>query len=70
DVSIAYVVLKPFKLPAGMYGGNMAQFYVPKGVAFPSGELGHSTIYDFNTLTCTGSLCDHAASPIFIETTY
>lgn len=70
DVSIAYVVLKPFKLPAGMYGGNMAQFYVPKGVAFPSGELGHSTIYDFNTLTCTGSLCDHAASPIFIETKY
>jgi len=70
DVSIAYVVLKPFKLPAGMYGGNMAEFYVPKGVDLPSGELGHSTIYDFNTLTCSGSLCDHSATPIFIETKY
>ncbi|MDR2364772.1 MAG: hypothetical protein LBD68_02815 [Zoogloeaceae bacterium] len=51
----AYVVLKPFTYPAGLYGGNLANFFIPKGVPMPEGNPGHSRIYDFNTLTCRGS---------------
>ena len=53
-----YVVLKPFRLPAGLYGAHSATFFVPKGVQRPTGELGHSALYDFNTLTCAGALCE------------
>lgn len=53
----AYVVLKAYTLPAGLYGANSATFFVPRGVPRPSGELGHSTLYDFNTLTCAGVRC-------------
>ncbi len=53
----AYVVLKPFVVPAGLYGANAVTFFVPKGVQRPSGNLGHSQLYDFNTLTCAGATC-------------
>lgn len=53
-----YVVLKPFTFPAGLYGGNSATFFIPKGVPRPQGKPGHSDIYDFNTMTCTGSSCN------------
>ena len=53
----AYVVLKAYALPAGLYGANSATFFVPKGVPRPSGNLGHSTLYDFNTMTCAGIPC-------------
>ena len=46
----AYVVLGPFRYPAGLYGGNSATFFVPKGVPAPSGNPGHSAVYDFNAL--------------------
>lgn len=52
-----YVVLKPMRIPAGLYGAHSATFFVPKGVPRPTGNPGHSAIYDFNTLTCTGALC-------------
>jgi len=52
-----YVVLKPFRFPAGLYGANSATFYVPKGVPKPTGTPGHSTVYDFNTLQCSGVGC-------------
>ena len=52
-----YVVLKPMKIPAGLYGAHSATFFVPKGTARPAGNLGHSKIYDFNTLTCAGLTC-------------
>lgn len=52
-----YVVLAAFELPAGLYGAHSATFFVPKGVPRPTGKLGHSTLYDFNTLTCAGTLC-------------
>lgn len=54
-----YVVLKSFALPPGLYGGHSATFFVPKGVQRPTGELGHSTLYDFNTMTCRGTMCGH-----------
>jgi hypothetical protein len=53
----AYVVLKPFTFPAGLYGGNSATFFVPQGVPVPQGNPGHSAVYDFNKMTCSGALC-------------
>ncbi|MGO1071702.1 hypothetical protein [Lysobacter sp. CA199] len=53
----AYVVLKPYRIPPGLYGAHRAKFYVPRGVQRPTGELGHSVLYDFNTLTCAGLTC-------------
>ncbi len=53
----AYVVLKPFTYPAGLYGGNSATFLIPKGVLKPAGNPGHSAVFDFNTLNCQGPLC-------------
>jgi len=53
----AYVVLKAFAYPAGLYGGNAATFFIPKGVPMPKGQPGHSAVYDFNSLRCIGALC-------------
>jgi hypothetical protein len=53
----AYVVLKAFEFPAGLYGAHSAIFYVPKGVPRPSGQPGHSSVYDFNTIDCRGPSC-------------
>jgi len=55
--SNAYVVLQPFALPVGLTGKSRAAFYIPKGVPEPTGNPGHSPIYDFNTLQCRGVLC-------------
>ena len=52
-----YVVLREFTYPAGLYGGNSATFFIPKGVPRPAGEPGHSAVYDFNTLSCYGAIC-------------
>ena len=49
-----YVVLKPFTYPAGLYGGHSVTFLIPKGVPRPDGNPGHSSVYDFNTLSCQG----------------
>lgn len=53
----AYVVLKAFAYPAGLYGAHSATFFIAKGVPAPSGNPGHSIVYDFNTLSCNGPLC-------------
>ncbi len=53
----AYVVLKSFTYPAGLYGGNSATFLIPRGIPRPDGNAGHSAVYDFNTLNCQGPLC-------------
>lgn len=50
----AYVVLKAFEFPPGLYGAHSARFYVPKGVPRPTGDPGHSSIFDFNTMRCDG----------------
>jgi len=57
--SNSYVVLKAFTFPAGLYGGNSATFFVPKGVASPSGNPGHSSVFDSNTGSCTGPSCSY-----------
>lgn len=53
----AYVILKAFTYPAGLYGGHSATFVIPKGIPKPNGNPGHSAVYDFNTLKCQGPLC-------------
>jgi hypothetical protein len=53
----AYVVLKQFVYPSGLYGANAATFYVPHGVPLPEGDRGHSTVYDFGSKECTGIMC-------------
>jgi len=52
-----FVILKPFQLPSGLYGGNSATFYLPEGVRYPEGDLRHSALFDFNTMTCRGAVC-------------
>lgn len=54
-----YVVLKAFRFPSGLYGAHSATFFVPKGVPRPTGNRGHSTVYDFNSIACTGAMCGH-----------
>lgn len=51
-----YVVLKDFELPAGLYGAHSAEFLVPRGVKPPTGNPGHSSVFDMNSLNCDG-LC-------------
>ena len=53
-----YVVLKPFTFPAGLYGGNSTSFIIAQGVPMPSGNPGHSAVYDMNTGRCTGAVCE------------
>ncbi|MEO8332728.1 MAG: hypothetical protein ABI479_09865 [Gallionella sp.] len=56
DLYNAYVVLKEFTYPPGLYGGHSATFYIPKGVPKPKGDYGHSKIYDLNSISldCRG----------------
>ncbi len=54
-----YTILKELTIPKGLYGADAATFFLPKGVPFPKGNLGHSTLYDFNTGKCYGVLCGH-----------
>jgi hypothetical protein len=53
----AYVVLKPFTFPAGLFGAHSATFFIPPGIPMPAGDPGHSTVFDFNTLRCQGPFC-------------
>jgi len=54
----SYVVLKQFTYPAGLYGGNLATFLVPKGVPKPTGNPGHSTVVNLSDDShCAGPLC-------------
>jgi hypothetical protein len=53
----AYVVLKEFTYPAGLYGRDLATFYIPPGVPTPKGNSGHSTVFDMATGTCVGAMC-------------
>lgn len=63
DLNNAYVVLKKFTYPAGLFGGHSATFYIPEGVPQPTGNYGHSKIYDLNSISleCNGgSACGQA----------
>lgn len=52
-----YVVQSQMTYPSGLFGAHAASFIVLKGVPSPLGNPGHSAVYDWNSLTCTGALC-------------
>jgi hypothetical protein len=52
-----FVALKGFRFPSGLYGANAVTIIVPPGVPRPSGEPGHSSVYDLNTAECLGVTC-------------
>lgn len=52
----AYVVLKKFIYPSGLFGEASSTFFIPKGVPKPTGNPGHSNIYDFNDLKIQGTM--------------
>lgn len=65
DLNNAFVVLKKFTYPGGLNGGYSATFYVSKGVPLPTGDYGHSRVYDLNSISleCTaGSACGQSMS--------
>jgi hypothetical protein len=65
DLNNAFVVLKKFTYPGGLYGGHSATFYIPQGVPLPTGDYGHSRVYDLNSISleCTaGSACGQSMS--------
>jgi hypothetical protein len=54
----AYTVVKAFTYPAGLYGGDSAAFIIPKGVPTPTGDPGHSAVFDFNSdHVCLSRVC-------------
>ncbi|MES2526683.1 MAG: hypothetical protein V4598_06330 [Bdellovibrionota bacterium] len=54
----AYLVVKDFTCPEGLYGANSVSLIVMKGVNRPLGDCGHSEIYDMNkTPVCVGPSC-------------
>jgi hypothetical protein len=53
----AYVVLKQFTYPAGLYGAHAETFVIPAGVPAPLGNPGHSAVFDFSVMRCEGGLC-------------
>jgi hypothetical protein len=53
-----YVVLRAFVYPAGLYGLPPIHFIISKGVPMPKGKSGPASVYDFNTLTCKGPMCN------------
>jgi hypothetical protein len=57
SVHNGYVILREMTIPAGLYGAHAATFFLLHGVPYPKGKLGHSKLYDFNTLTCHGVTC-------------
>lgn len=56
-----YVILKKITIPAGLFGAYRTTFFLESGVPFPEGSLGHSNLYDFNTMKCHGTICEHNA---------
>jgi hypothetical protein len=48
DLFRTYVVQKPLVIPADLYGAHLVTLIVPRGVARPQGNPGHSQILDMN----------------------
>jgi hypothetical protein len=57
----AYVVLKPLRYPAGLYGAHAAIFLISRGVSAPVGDSGHSTVFNLNNLTVCRYKCGDAS---------
>ena len=53
----SYTVLRAFAIPAGLYGAHSATFYVLPGVERPTGNPGHSAVFDIASGSCSGPTC-------------
>lgn len=53
----SYAVLKPFAIPAGLYGAHSATFFVALGVPAPTGNPGHSEVRFIDNGRCGGPTC-------------
>lgn len=53
----SYTVVKPFAIPAGLYGAHSATFFVAPGVAAPTGDPGHSEVRFVESGACVGATC-------------
>lgn len=54
----AYVINATFpQFPSGLYGALSEDFLLPDGVAMPAGELGHASVYKFETGECLEGSC-------------
>jgi hypothetical protein len=52
-----YVILRQFAIPAGLHGGHSVCFILPKGVPAPTGDLGHSALFNLANGRCEGVTC-------------
>jgi hypothetical protein len=52
DLWMAFVIQRPFRYPTGLVGADRAVFFVPKGMPRPTGEQGHSILYDLSSGSC------------------
>jgi hypothetical protein len=56
-VSRTYIVQGSMSYPAGLYGAHSVGFIIPYGVPRPTGNPGHSFVYDFANPSCVGPRC-------------
>ena len=45
-----YVVMSDFRYPAGLYGASSAMFIILEDISLPTGNPGHSTVYNLNNI--------------------
>lgn len=53
----AYLVVKPLIYPAALNGSNSVNFFIDRGVPLPTGDPGHSGVFDINSGTCLSITC-------------
>lgn len=52
-----FLVVAPFRYPAGLFGAHAATFFIAAGAPAPEGNPGHSSVFDIGSGTCVGPGC-------------
>lgn len=52
DRDAIYIIQKPFRFPAGLYGPYSTQFILEKGVPMPEGSMGRSKLISLDSQMC------------------
>lgn len=52
-----YLITDQITIPEGLSGAHSVIFYLEKGAPYPRGDLGHSMLFDLNTMGCYGIGC-------------
>ena len=53
----SYLIEEKILIPPGLAGGNSVVLFLDSGVPYPKGFLAHSTLFNFNDMTCRGQIC-------------